>query len=286
MRSSPVPTESLRTLADLALATASHSARFLELAPEQIEELLIELLREGRRLYDDWLARLPAEATSMGLLAAPRSLLIEDFVTIVNEAIVADVLLRVFCTTLVCVDRYRGVRQSEPVLAHLHLRNLQVRRRWLEVLLDHPHAEKPTLTRLNDLRRKAERWCDLLIGPAACRFDVTMYGHSRERVAEYGASQLSLTEPQVGDVSALLTLAGFRLAFLKQVPESEVTSEPLRAIGCQIRRVTQSLGAANNSLPAVTRRFPSGVASASEIRHELPARNLGWRLNDGQADNR
>jgi hypothetical protein len=83
---------------------------------------------------------------------------------VVEEILVSEVLTRVWTAVLCAYDRRHGADDAGPVARSVMLGHIEARHRALTLVVQ---AEKEAAVKLNRLRRRAERWTDVLVGHLA-----------------------------------------------------------------------------------------------------------------------
>ena len=82
-------------------------------------------------------------------------------------------------------DRNHSAHQAEPIGRSVLIGHLEARHRTLRLLVNGPGIRADEALHLNRLRRRAERWTDLLIGNLGARFDVADLAPNPERAREF-----------------------------------------------------------------------------------------------------
>jgi len=81
----------------------------------------------------------------------------------IEEIFAGEVLARVWTAVLSAYDRRRGADEAEPVARSVLIGHVEARHRALTWLLRAAEIDAKAAVELNRLRRRAERWTDLLI---------------------------------------------------------------------------------------------------------------------------
>jgi len=81
-----------------------------------------------------------------------------------EEVITGEMLTRVWTAVLCLWDRRHGTDVAEPVARSVLVGHLEARHRVLTLLVHGPGLDTETAVKLNQLRRRTERWTDMLIG--------------------------------------------------------------------------------------------------------------------------
>ena len=88
----------------------------------------------------------------------------ESLATLVEEILVSEMATRVWTTLVVAQDRRQTYHQSEPIARCAYLWQLEARRQVLTLLTREHAFPLGTLQRIDRLRRRVERWTDVLLG--------------------------------------------------------------------------------------------------------------------------
>jgi hypothetical protein len=75
----------------------------------------------------------------------------------------SEVLTRIWAATAVAHDRLSGAEQFEPIVRNIFVSHLDVRRRLLRLLTDVRMLQRSQAEALDRLRRRVERWTDMLL---------------------------------------------------------------------------------------------------------------------------
>jgi hypothetical protein len=104
---------------------------------------------------------------------------------VLEEILTGEVLTRVW-TAVVCVyDRKHGLGTAEPVVRNVLLDHLEVRRRVLRLLVERSTLDAGATVPLDRLRRRTERWTDLLVGYLLGIEDVSEFAIDPDRAGDF-----------------------------------------------------------------------------------------------------
>ncbi len=104
-----------------------------------------------------------------------------------EEIFAAEVLTRVWTAVLCGYDRRRGSDDAEPLARSVLSGHVEARHRALLVLASGPGIDAAAAAQLNRLRRRAERWTDLLVGQLAGAFELAEFAANPERARDFAA---------------------------------------------------------------------------------------------------
>jgi hypothetical protein len=114
---------------------------------------------------------------------------------------------------LYAYDRRRKTDEAEPIARSILLAHLDVRQRALALLIHCPHIAAEEAVQLNRLRRRAERWTDLLLGYVGQHYAVSELAFDPQRCAEFSADLRHEQRKAASEQAWRLALASLRVAF-------------------------------------------------------------------------
>lgn len=181
---------SLQQLAEAVTLISVHSPRIIDdPAPLPREPLLrfwsctVARLKHCRQAVLQYLER-PRQLTPL-----ERHILWEQTEAAAGEIFISDLLSRVWGAILVACDQARGTRDAEPIARHLLLRQMEARQDVLRLMVAGPQVSLDQILQLDRLRKRLERWTDLVCGHLLLRCDVDDFAFDAERAREFGEEQ-------------------------------------------------------------------------------------------------
>ncbi len=214
-----------------------------------------------------------------------------DLEPILEEIFVSEVLTRVWCAALTARDQAQGTRTHEPIARNVLLGHLDARRRALQLLVTDTTLGIEHLTNIDRIRRRVERWTDLMLGHLVETYQVDDFAFDPVRAREFGAQQLLQSSERPRDQVWVLLLVGLRMAFPENpaTPPHELLQEEIVAsiLACFPPTAFQAAGAFKPILEGripvsskaiqpeiapVTSPDNSGLISFLELRHRQPPR--------------
>lgn len=217
-------------LADLTWDVSQAADRLVEPKAGVDDEHLVAFWQATRGLVNHWLRSL-TEWTDAVRTTADRHL----FEALAAEMLIGDMLLRVWSTLLAIQDRRAGQNNARAVL-DLAIFNLQhVRHRLLAALI----VDANEFAELDRLRRRCERWTDVLLGPLVVRFGLAQYAHDPRRAWDYG-EDAAITSSDIAD---RMLRSGYQTAFDGPLGRHSLSSDDWTTIIAGIdHQVAQLLG--------------------------------------------
>ena len=153
---------------------------------------------------------------------------------VLEEIVATELLTRVWAAAATAYDAERGDEDLSPVARNILTSHLDARRRLLALLADGRVIELPQAVQLNHLRRRVERWTDMLLAHVAERVDVTEFAFEPARAQDF-ASDLD-REAAVGQrrFACQLILASLRASFAQGLAERSPNLDLNRRIGTSV----------------------------------------------------
>jgi hypothetical protein len=106
--------------------------------------------------------------------------------SLLEEILTGEVLTRVWTTVLCLCDRRNGTQEAEAMGRSIMIGHLEARHRVLMLLVHGPGIDAEAAVKLNYLRRRTERWVDVLVGHLGSLGDVGEFAIDAERAKEFG----------------------------------------------------------------------------------------------------
>lgn len=285
----------LRRLAELAALVALHRDALVDSDGAASDAALRDYLQFSRQRHFDWRSRLQRlKDQPPGGEPLP-----EPLTPFVSEVLIGEMLTRIWTALLTAGDARRGLTHAAPIARHVLVDVLEVRCELLRYLLGST-APLGTLLQADRVRRKVERWTDLLIGEMAERDDVLEFAVDPLRAADYRSQSLAGTIGAQPATWRLLT-AGIQ----QMIPDYEVhptgrsaaagldrTIRSALPVGPMPRRhspATRPINAGVDSPPGVTtsapRLTPPDAAARPESRStRISLQELLRRLAERRTD--
>jgi len=104
---------------------------------------------------------------------------------VLEEIFVAEMLTRLWTAVVMAYDAVRGDQEVEPVARNILGGHLEARQRLLGLLSDGRVIGLPQAVQLNHLRRRVERWTDMLLAHLADSIDIAEFAFEPERAADF-----------------------------------------------------------------------------------------------------
>ncbi len=163
---------------------------------------------------DRWTRNLKSFAADAALIDATATRINWPYVRgVLEEILTGEVLTRVWSAILRLCDQKHKVHEMESVGRSILIGHMEARHRVLMLLVRGPGVNAAGAVKLNSLRRRAERWTDLLVGHLAQLGDVAEFAFDPDRAKEFRDDlRLQANEPGTHQAWPLLQ-ASIRSAF-------------------------------------------------------------------------
>jgi hypothetical protein len=143
---------------------------------------------------------------------------------VLDEIFISEMLTRVWTALLLACDRRAKSHDLEPIARSVLASHMEARQRGLELLLSAHGFNTRQAVALNRLRRRAERWTDVLIGGLWRLGDMTQFAVEPQRAEDFAADLARRSDPPGRNQAWRLTLISLRSAF--QSGTSPIAANP------------------------------------------------------------
>lgn len=204
-----------RDLVELAALVAEHGQAIIagkfELSGPSLEQYWVA----SKCRLDRWLRNLQPRVSDP---ASPQYQA-GQLSAVVEEIFVSEVLTRVWTAILAGRAARHGQHDGEMIARSVMLSHMEARNRALKLLIHGARVSPEDAVELNRLRRRSERWSDVLIGKLLPTADVAVFAVDGERAREFALDM----HYQAGLISGRqvwgLLMASLRAAFQRSLHE-------------------------------------------------------------------
>ncbi len=142
-------------------------------------------------------------------------------VSVIEELLVSELLTRVWAATLTAHDRLRGTNRCESIGRSILIGHMEVRNRALNIMLRGTGIDVEQTVALNDLRRKVERWTDLLLAFLAHNGSVSEMAFDASRFQDHADDLRHSRRQGKWDLVVQVLMASLKSAFAEKLaPDS------------------------------------------------------------------
>lgn len=190
---------------------------------------------------------------------------------VIEEIFTSEVLARVWAGVACAWDRRRGTDDVEPAANIVLSGHLDARHRSLNLLVDAVAIDTRQAVRLNRLRRRSERWTDLLIGALLSTADVSHLAYDAQRARDFAEDLSEDTCSDSGGQSWPMLMDSLRAAFSghrrSYAPNADLNAQIATAVMATLP--PEFLGSAGLSDPLWEIRLANFTTDAEDLVAEL-----------------
>ena len=262
---------SVKSLVEVALLASRVGRCAIEDRCEPSPNSLRDFWQQTRELQKHWTAQLDA-------WSAEADLELSQLTELSTQLFASELLSRVWSTVLLGIDQQTGRDDLSRVARNAVSGLLQVRHGVMSRLLQQPESLSKHVAEIERMRRRCDRWTDLLIGNLAGSRDLFEFAFSVERARDFATESMEY-DPSTGPHPVEhLVAAGLRMAFIGQLPDTPL-AEPayLRLVQSILGALPQEAFHRDGSLRSVLERRVSSRALRDE---PLPAALLDVLTNE------
>jgi len=136
---------------------------------------------------------------------------------VLEEILTGEVLTRVWSALVRAHERLRGTSDADATLQSVYLGHLEARNRTLNLMVYGQGFHFVEAVALNQLRRRCERWTDLLLGQLAPHIDIAEFAFEKKRALEFADD---LRDESKDSIAWQIVLVSLRAAFKQGLAEN------------------------------------------------------------------
>jgi hypothetical protein len=151
-----------------------------------------------------------------------------------EEILASELLTRIWTAAAVAHDRNRDEAELEPIARNIWTGHQEARRRLLALMADGRGLEPEEVEHLNQLRRRVERWCDMLLAHLARDVDITEFAFDPERAVEFADDLDHQAAAAERRFTCQLICSSLRAAFGQQLSVQSANADLNRRLAAAI----------------------------------------------------
>ena len=266
-----------RELAELAALLAIHSPAIVQqrrtLSPGSSQAYWAA----SKCRLDRWSRVLRQLTTAEADGQLPATLAWPRFAPVLEEILVSELLTRIWTATTVAYDAALGEQELEPVGRSIFMAHLDARRRVLSLIAEGRVLALGQIIELNRLRRRVERWTDMLLAHFAGVTETREFAFEPERARDFADDLDRDSTSEDRQLTCELVLASIRASFGDGLAERSPNPDLNRRIGSAVLTVfgDEIPLAANLAKPLWLQRIYRTANDAEEMIEELVRLDLG-----------
>jgi hypothetical protein len=236
-----------RELAELAALIAVHSGVIVQGSGQVPHASGEQYWSASKCRLDRWGRILRQLAAAAGEPQLPATLAWPRVRPILEEILVSELLTRIWAATAAAYDAERGEQELEPVARNIFAGHLEARRRVLSLIADGRVIELRESVRLNQLRRRVERWTDMLLAHLSESIEIDEFAFEPQRAGEFAADLDQDAVAAQRRFTCQLMLASLQASFAGGLDERSPNQDLNRRIGAAVlaafrEEITDSTG--------------------------------------------
>jgi hypothetical protein len=206
-------------LAELSATVASHGPGLVAERRPLSPSAMGQYWSASKCRFDRWAAALKEYRDRAAFVAQPGVFSSSEFQTfgdirpVIEEILVGEMLTRVWTAVTRACDLATGEGESEPIAQSVLLGQMEARNRALQLIVHGPGIDAADAVSLNQLRRRTERWTDVLVGYLATSSDVSPLAADPQRARDFASDLIHEQQHGVAEQGWQVTLAALRAAF-------------------------------------------------------------------------
>jgi hypothetical protein len=204
----------LSDIVETAALVSAHAPHVIESESAPCQAALERFWHASRSRSDDRIRRLTDASTqAANLRDVQRARFWEGVTPLLEEVFVQEMLSRVWSAVLIACDQHRGETRCETIARNTLIGQMHVRQQALQVLLCASNGLQGEAARANRVRRKAERWTDILLAHLTARYDLNDSAFDAARASDFAEGQFIDGRVDPRHATWEFIMAGLRLAF-------------------------------------------------------------------------
>jgi len=230
----------VRDLAELAALLALHSPSIVHGAGRIPHETSEQYWSASKCRLDRWtrLLRQLTQAAIQPQLAQPQlpaTLSWPRIQPVLEEILISELLTRLWTAVAAAHDQAHGTDDLEPVARNVFASHLDARRRLLTVIAEGRVITSSQATSLDQLRRRVERWTDMLLAHLAGMININEFAFDSGRARDFAEdldqqSTSAQSSNAEDDVTGQLMLLSLRASFANDLADRAPNSDLNRRI--------------------------------------------------------
>jgi len=236
-----------RDLAELAALVAVHAPVIVQGAGRVPHSSSEQYWAASKCRLDRWGRLLRQLTAATGEIERPATLAWPRIRPVLEEILVAEMLTRLWTAVACAYDAARCDQDLEPVARSILGGQLEARQRLLSLLSDGRVIALPEAVQLNHLRRRVERWTDMLLAHVADAIDVAEFAFEPERARDFADDLDHDSAQSERRFTCQLVLVSLQASFAQGLSERSPNADLNRHIGSAIlgafrEEITDSTG--------------------------------------------
>ncbi len=108
---------------------------------------------------------------------------------VIQEILISELLTRVWTAVLIQHDRVKNHNEMQSIGHSIYIGHLEARNRAMRLIIRYRGVNEPACEKLDELRRRIERWTDLLLSRVSDLDLAVKFGSDRHRIRDFAADR-------------------------------------------------------------------------------------------------
>jgi hypothetical protein len=223
-----------RDLAELAALVAIHGPLIAQGQGRVPHSTAEQYWTASKCRLDRWTRLLKQLTAAAGEPRMPATLSWPRVRPVLEEIFASELLTRLWTAAAVAYDVVRHDEEQGPIARNILAGHLDARRRLLALLADGRVIELPEAVQLNHLRRRVERWTDMLLAHLGQLIDIGEFAFEPDRARDFAEDLDRDAAHSEQRLTCQLILASLRSSFAEGLAERSPNSDLNRRIGAAV----------------------------------------------------
>jgi len=223
-----------RELAELAALVAIHSPALIAEQGQISEQCIQQYWTASKCRLERWgrlLRKLHAAATEPQL---PATLAWPRVRPVAEEILASELLTRVWTALAVAYDAALGCDELTPIARNIFTGHLDARNKLLTLMADGRVISLPEAVKLNHLRRRCERWTDMLLAHLSNYTDIREFACDFDRARDFAEDLDHESVHAEHRLTCQLVLGSLRASFADGLDNGSPNADVNRRIGSAV----------------------------------------------------
>jgi hypothetical protein len=239
----------VRETAELAAWVAVHSPLFVQGAGRVPQPACEQYWSASKCRLDRWRRLLVQLTAAAGQPEQPATLSWPRVRPVLEEILASELLTRIWTAAAVAYDAARRDQDLEPIARNIHGGHLDVRWRLLGLLAEGRALGASEIESLDLLRRRVERWGDMLLAHLADLVPIEEFAFDPERAHDFAADLDQQAAHDERDLTTRLMFSSLRASFSIGLADRTPNCDLSRKIGAAILACFREEWTAGAGLP-------------------------------------
>ena len=261
----------VRELAQLAAVVAVQAPGFARLGAIVPQAAIEQYWVASKCRIDRWVRLLKRMADAADQWPKPAALAWPRVLPALEEILVSELLSRLWTSAAVAHDENRSDENLAPIARNIWLSHLDARRRLLQFMADGKAIEPEQAEPLDRLRRRIERWNDMLLAHLSPLIDTSEFAYEAPRARDFADDLAPNATAEERQLACQIVQASLAASLGDSLHDRSPNADLNRKIGAAILACLPSdllsAGAVANSL--WLERMTRTATGAQEMIDEL-----------------